>query len=478
MADQISSHPRLCPSWASQFAWKEHQLGQIPTTPLASPSRLRYSKAKTDTADAPDENSPAPGSSHASENDDIRRRNWTDAQISTSIQLSDPLTDAHTVCVGSQLANPHNTPVSDCEESNQNSSTLPSGIRGGKCTLSPSKSSNTSTSWPYVSQKGYSINAPDTTRTAWKPPRPPKPFFLADAAFVVPETLGITRTSADIFPTERKHVKHPFISPPSDHQQTPALHPLFVEHKYLEEEPVSAKQRKQPEIRGRHCPRYHPRPIVRRSVETAGHVSFNEADMPFPAPIPTIDRLPLRRPILSQESKMAFLRSQSAINHTNLRKTKGDTVLKGLKGLLERLVGVSLFWRDERESTTVTLSFYRFQDKAQTVPSSSLSYLLRMEVLSIDSRRPTDEFAVVSESSTTQVTCLSQIRLVLPCTFINILKPFVMGIQHPIFTTITSIFICLFAILVRAFAKLSLRKLDRLCRHTLGIKESDPECSE
>ncbi|KAL4938103.1 hypothetical protein BDV06DRAFT_215368 [Aspergillus oleicola] len=197
--------------------------------------------------------------------------------------------------------NPHNTPISQsgrqseagsCEKDKRNA---PSPAKYVKQALDRSSDASASGDNPLTSL--FNGGKP-----AWRPPRPPKPSYLSDIDIspqretenvrpslrlqiplrgddrrIFPETfyrsLPLRRTSRNISqsigrPTTQQAAENNATIPKRS-WQTRSIVPC----------------------------RYFPRPFTPQELEILG-IPLNNPNMPFPAPIPTMDKLPLRRGII------------------------------------------------------------------------------------------------------------------------------------------------------------------------------------
>ncbi|KAL4758839.1 uncharacterized protein BDW70DRAFT_169856 [Aspergillus foveolatus] len=142
-----------------------------------------------------------------------------------------------------------------------------------------------------------------------KPPKPPKPPFLANINTSTQSDVENIQPSLRAVPQKRADDRRPMLetlyrSLPSRVASRKFGQP--VEPAVAELTPENHLARlKQSWNTNRIVPgRYFPRPFTRRELEVLG-IPLNNPSMPFPAPIPTIDKLPLRRGIIRFDWKLA-----------------------------------------------------------------------------------------------------------------------------------------------------------------------------
>ncbi|KAL4739189.1 ATP synthase [Aspergillus similis] len=142
----------------------------------------------------------------------------------------------------------------------------------------------------------------------WKPPKPPKPPFLANINVSTQSDVENIRPSLRAVPPKRVDDRRPMLETlyrslpsrvpsrnfgqpfePAVTELTPEHHPARLKHSWNTSRIVPG--------------RYFPRPFTRRELEVLG-IPLNNPSMPFPAPIPTIDKLPLRRGVISFDWKL------------------------------------------------------------------------------------------------------------------------------------------------------------------------------
>ncbi|KAL3454769.1 hypothetical protein BJX65DRAFT_8025 [Aspergillus insuetus] len=134
-----------------------------------------------------------------------------------------------------------------------------------------------------------------------RPPRPIKPSFLSDIGIPFHGKAENTPPFLESGPIEQSEARDP-------RPVTPSLSlPLrtgrnvsqYTERPVIEQylEPRPSRPKQSWETRSIIPCRYFSRPFSTRELEILG-IPLNNPDMPFPAPIPTVDKLPLRRGII------------------------------------------------------------------------------------------------------------------------------------------------------------------------------------
>jgi hypothetical protein len=98
-------------------------------------------------------------------------------------------------------------------------------------------------------------------------------------------------------------------------------------------------------------------------------------------------------------------------------------------------------------------------------------------VLSASRKRAADseQDTPSSHTSVDRYTRLLEFRLLVPTLCFDIVRPFVVGMRHPILVTIASMFVCVFAIILRFLAGMGFRSLSSLHEDHPYLDEEDPE---
>ncbi|KAL4884320.1 hypothetical protein BJY04DRAFT_182191 [Aspergillus karnatakaensis] len=203
--------------------------------------------------------------------------------------------------------NPHNTPITQSGRQSENGS----WANDKRSVLTPVKLDNY-TAYQSSDPAGFDdgplsplFNGSDST---WRPPKPPKPSFLSDVAISVQDDAENIRP-----PLAEKSLGKSEHGRPLPETPNRSL-PLQATRKssQLSERPTVGQPSNQRTVRPKQswetrsivpC-RYFPRPFTRQELEILG-IPLNNPAMPFPAPIPTIDNLPLRRRIINFDWKQA-----------------------------------------------------------------------------------------------------------------------------------------------------------------------------
>ncbi|KAL4753603.1 hypothetical protein BDW72DRAFT_201314 [Aspergillus terricola var. indicus] len=222
----------------------------------------------------------------------------------------------------------------------------------------------------------------------WKPPKPPKPSFLAninistqsDGENIRPSRLAVPPKRADhrrpMLETHHRSLPSRVTSrkfgPPFESAVTelrPEHHPALLKKSWNTSRIVPG--------------RYFPRPFTRQELEVLG-IPLNNPSMPFPAPIPTIDKLPLRRGVISFDWKLAEQYpndidgfSTTETNQTALRQGSWNTLrriphkLPSLRQLTQTALYYLTPWKQSTLKqnpmlrTTITVPF---ASKSETFP--------------------------------------------------------------------------------------------------------------
>ncbi|KAL4995801.1 hypothetical protein BDV10DRAFT_125209 [Aspergillus recurvatus] len=235
--------------------------------------------------------------------------------------------------------NPHNTPIS---QSGRQSEIGTSG-KDKQDAQSPAKSDKHA-----IHQSSGAVAPGDNPltslsngrETAWKPPKPPKPPFLANISIPVQSNIeNVQPCLRAVLPKmaddRRPMPETPYRSLPSrvtrnfGHSVEPAVTERMPEH-----HPVRPKQswKTRSIVPGR----YFPRPFTRQELEVLG-IPLNNPSMPFPAPIPTIDKLPLRQGVVNFDWNVAD-QYPGDIDGFSAAETNQATSPKGSGNILRRIL--------------------------------------------------------------------------------------------------------------------------------------------
>ncbi|KAL4916967.1 hypothetical protein BDW62DRAFT_211494 [Aspergillus aurantiobrunneus] len=221
--------------------------------------------------------------------------------------------------------NPQNTPISQSGRQSEIGS-CEKDKRGVRC---PAKSDNQA-----LGRVGDAAPSDDpftsllNGKATWRPPKPPKPSFLSDIDFTVQNATENARPSLRVRPPKRDESKR--ILPETPYRSLP-LRPSrnlsqFVECPATELGPEQRPGRPKQswETRSIIPCRYFPRPFTRQELDILG-IPLNNPEMPFPALIPTIDKLPLRRGIINFDWKQADQYPLDVDNSSTTREDQSPT---------------------------------------------------------------------------------------------------------------------------------------------------------
>lgn len=425
--DHVTSQRQSDPSHTLQFSLEEHLQENAPVTPSKSPNKSRLTESEGET-------------------------------ISTVPFSQRP--DTHFIFDEPLPTNPNNSPASESEQPNQLSSAY--SYRERNNALSSHKPNIISTTWPDCSENVQANFLTNEGGTIWRPPRPPKPAFLTVVEGF--KLSGQAQPRARIIPPGRKHPKP---LPPAillQPRRWPRPYSRFVENTPSEEKNASAVQRKETWMNPSLL-KPHQGKIAHRGAENAYRVLLGDPDKPFSAPIPTNDRLPLIQAVLSPESRIAFLRSLSTDYGASPSRPKEDKFLKHLAGLLSRPWRLIPHWQKLRSSTPITLTLYQPLHSQRCSSLAQVSYMVHVEAgLSADRNRAADsqQDGPPSHTSMDGYARLFQLRLPVPTLCFDIVRPFVVGMRHPILVTIASMFVCVLAIILRFLAGVGFRSRSSL----------------
>ncbi|KAF7121925.1 hypothetical protein CNMCM5793_009479 [Aspergillus hiratsukae] len=425
-----------------QFSLEEHLQENEPVTPSKSPNKTRLTESE-----GFDEYATRSDRSHVLEFDDVRNGRKTNAKATTST-----VPVMHFVFDEPLPTNPNNSPASEGEQANQLSSAYP--YRERSSALSSHKPNIISITCPDCSLENGSCSfLTDEGGSNWRPPRPPKPPFLTAVEGF--KLSGQAQPRARIISPESKHPQpSPRASLPQP-RRWPRSYSRFVENTPSEEKNASAVQRKETWINTTLLKPHHQEKIAHRGAENAYRVLLGDPDKPFPAPIPTNDRLPLLRAVLSRESRIAFLRSLTTDYGASSSRPKETTVLKHLAGLLSRPSRLIPRWHKLRSSTPITLTLYQPLHSPRCSSLVQGSYMVHVEAgLSTDRNRAADSQQDGPSSNTSMdgYARVFQLRFPVPTLCFDIVRPFVIGMRHPILVTVASMFVCVLAIILRFLA--------------------------
>ncbi|GIK02191.1 hypothetical protein Aspvir_006236 [Aspergillus viridinutans] len=461
--DQVTSQRQFSPSYTLQFALEEHLQENAPVTPSKSPNKTRLTESEDDICSLFGEYPTRLDVSHVLDLDGVRNDRSTNAKATTPTEPSSRQPDTHFIFDEPLPTNPTNSPAAESEQAKHLSSAHLYRERNRKSALSSHKS-NISITWPDCSSENVQASLlTNEDGSIWrppKPPKPPKPPFLTDAAVEGLKLSGQVQPRASTISPKRKHPTpshHTNIPQP---RRWPRPHSRFVEYLPSEEKNASTVQREETWIDSSPHKPHDQRKVAHRGVDNAYGVLLGDPDKPFPAPIPTSDRLPLLRAKLSPESRVAFLRSLSTDYGASSSKPKENTFLKHLGGLLSRPSRLIPHWQKLRSSTPITLTLYQPLHSPRCSSLVQVSYMVHVEaVLSAYRKRVADSEQDVPPSHTSMdgYTRLFELRLPVPTLCFDIVQPFVVGMRHPILVTIASMFVCVFAIIIRFLAGMGCR---------------------
>ncbi|KAL4984065.1 hypothetical protein BDW68DRAFT_167695 [Aspergillus falconensis] len=204
--------------------------------------------------------------------------------------------------------NPHNTPISqsgrqsEIESIGKDKQDAQSPAKSGKHVIYQSSDAAAPGGNPLTSL----FNGRET---AWKPPKPPKPPFLANIGIPAQSDVENIQPSLRAVPPKRAEDRRPMPETPyrslpsrvTSRNFGPSVEPA-VSERTPEHHPARPKQswKTRSIVPGR----YFPRPFTHQELEVLG-IPLSNPSMPFPAPIPTIDKLPLRRGVMNFDWKLA-----------------------------------------------------------------------------------------------------------------------------------------------------------------------------
>lgn len=477
--DHITSHRQFSPSHTLQFTLEEHLLENAPFTPSKSRTKTKLTESEDDICslfgDYPSSSDPSP----VCELDGVRNDRNTNAKSTIPTVQSSRQPDRHFILDEPLPTNPTNSPASESGQVKQLSPAHLYQERNRKSALSLHQCNITSITWPDCSSEN--VQAPRLTNedeSNRRPPRPPKPPFIADAAGEGFKLSGHAQPRASTISPEHKHPTPSQYTSLPQSRKWPQPHSRCVECFPSEQKVSSIVPRETWIDSSPHKPHDQQR-FAHGGVENAYRVLLGDPDKPFPAPIPTSDRLPLLRAILSPESRAAFLQSLSTNYGASSSRSKEDTFLKHLAGLLSRPSRLVPHWQKLRSSTPITLTLYQPLHSSQcTSPQVQVSYMVHVEtVLSAYQKRAANSEQNVPSPHTPMdgYTRLFELRLFVPTLCLEIVQPFIVGMRHPIFVTIASIFICVFAFLLRFLAGMGFQNLSSLHEDRPYLDEEDPQ---
>ncbi|KAL4780187.1 ATP synthase [Aspergillus varians] len=276
--------------------------------------------------------------------------------------------------------NPHNTPISQSGRQSQIGScgkdkrNAPSPVKSDMLAPDQLSDAGASSDNPLTSL----FNGDDTT---WRPPKPLKPSFLSGIDIPVQRKTENIRPSFRVTPPRKDDDKIPL--PETPYRSLPLRGGRniiqSVERPATDQSPERrpAQPKHSWETRTVVPCRYFPRPFTRQELEILG-IPLNNTEMPFPAPIPTIDKLPLRRGIINFDWKQQT--GQYPVGADNLSTTEihPPTTTKGSPnsawGLSRNLFSYLTPWKQERVCTiqnpivrtTITVPF---ASRCETCPA-------------------------------------------------------------------------------------------------------------
>ncbi|RHZ66336.1 uncharacterized protein CDV56_104056 [Aspergillus thermomutatus] len=476
---QVTPQQQFGPSHTLQFALEKHLQENAPVTPSKSPNKIRLTESEGDIRNVLDEYPTRLGLSHVLELDEVRNDRSTNAKAATPTIPFSRQPNTHFVFDEPLPTNPNNSPASESEQATQLSSAHLYRDKNRKSTLSSHKPNIISITWPDCSSKKVQANfLKNEGGSIWRPPRPPKPPFLTNAAGEGSKPSGQAQPRASIISPERKHTKpSPRASLPQP-RRWPRPHSRFVENLPSEEKNASTVQKKEAWINSSPPKPHHQRKIAHRGTENAYRVLLGDPDKPYPAAIPTNDRLPLLRAVLSPDSRIAFLRSLNTDYGASSGRLTENKFPKHLAGLLSRPSRLIPHWQKLSSSTPIILSLYQPLYSPRCSSLLQVSYMVHVEaVLPADRKRTADSEQDVPSFHTSMdgYTRLFQLRLPMPTLCFDIVRLFVIGMRHPILMTVASLFVCVFAIILRFLAGMGFHSLFRLHEDRPYSEEEDSD---
>ncbi|GIJ84652.1 hypothetical protein Asppvi_003501 [Aspergillus pseudoviridinutans] len=476
--DQVTSQLQFSPSHTLQFALEERLQENAPVTPSKSPNKTRLTESEDDICSLFDEYPTRLDLSHVLKLDGVRNDRSTNAKATTPKVPSIRQPDTHFIFDVPLPTNPTNSPASESEQAKHLSSAQLYRERHRKSALSSHKS-NTSITLPDCSSKNVRASLlTNEDGSVWRPPKPPKPPFLTDAAAESFRLSGQVQPRASTISPERKHPTPSYRTDLSQPRRLPRPHSRFVEYLPSEEKNALTAQRKETWIDSSPHKPPDQRKVAHRGVENAYRVLLGDPNKPFPAPIPTSDRLPLLRAVLSPESRIAFLRSLSTDYGASPGRPKENTFLKHLAGLLSRPSRLIPRWQKLRSSTPITLTLYQPLHSPRCSSLVQVSYMVHVEaVLSAYRKRVADSEQDVPsfETSMDAYTRLFELRLPVPTLCFDIIQPFVVGMRHPVLVTIALMFVCVFTIILRFLTGMGCRDLSSRHEDDSYLEEEDSD---
>ncbi|KAL4979457.1 hypothetical protein BDW66DRAFT_168565 [Aspergillus desertorum] len=283
--------------------------------------------------------------------------------------------------------NPHNTPISQSGRQSEIGSIgedkqdALSAAKSVKHAIHQSSDAVASSGNPLTSLS-------NGCETAWKPPKPPKPPFLANISISAQSDVENIQPCLRAMPPQmvddrRLMPETPYRSLPS--RVTSMNYGQSVEPAVTARTPEHLPPRpKQPWKSKSIVPgRYFPRPFTRQELKVLG-IPLNNPSMPFPAPIPTIDKLPLRQSVMNFDWKLADQYSGDIdgfyvadANQATTRKGSRNTLrriphkLPSLRQLTQTALYYLIPWkqaprgRNPSVRTTITVPF---ASKSETIP--------------------------------------------------------------------------------------------------------------
>ncbi|KAL4929323.1 uncharacterized protein BDV17DRAFT_80023 [Aspergillus undulatus] len=231
--------------------------------------------------------------------------------------------------------NPQNTPISQSGRQSEVGSlgkdkwNVPSPVKQVKQALDRSSDAAASSDNPLTSL----FNGRKPT---WKPPKPPKPSHLSDIEIQVPSETENVRPSHRLQLPKRSEDRRPlpetlyrfYRSLPSRQTSRNISQPIGRSAVEQTMENQTTRPKRSWQSRSIVPCRYFPRPFTEQELEILG-IPLNNPEMPFPAPIPTMDKLPLRRGIIKFDWNQA---DQCPINVDGSSKEETNQLTNG-KGL-------------------------------------------------------------------------------------------------------------------------------------------------
>ena len=273
----------------------------------------------------------------------------------------------------------------------------------------------------------YGSHSLDSVPKTWKPPKPRKPSFLSvtaseSTAFDTAENNAENAHHGTYtgFEKNQQYARLPLsnvrFSPSSKPHERSHIR-LNISHAVGNKKSSSTNEQQGKTRRPARKVIWRPslRPAPYRSPETTCKLPIDDPERPFPFPIPTMDKLPLRM--------------ESTMDQSMYGKEQNPNV-KHIKNILSRLKKIALIWDKVKGLALVTVSLHEFVQPVQS--SYAFRVGVRWSIISLNTPNSHDnERQLVSIVPTEDAVSLLQVKLIVPVLLLRAISLIAAAAQGP-----------------------------------------------